>query len=123
MPTEPRSVSDKRRERWLDEIARGKTRKQIADENKISRQRVAQIVGRIESPGEREEIHVYSVRSLFDKVSEIAASFGLRHKAGRTAGQGSVGLLIEQIGLGNLVVTEPENELNDDQAGDLSENS
>jgi hypothetical protein len=86
----------------------GKTRKQIADENKISRQRVTQILGPIPNVGKREEIHIYAVPELFDKAAGIAAEFGLRHKAGRTAGQGSVGLLVEQIAQGELRVVRPD---------------
>lgn len=120
MPTEPQSVAEARRERWLDEIAKGKTRKQIADENHISRQRVTQILGPIPSPGKREEIHIYAVPDLFNAAADIAAERGLRHKAGKTAGQGSVGILVEQIALGNITLSGAD-ELNGDQKGHVPE--
>jgi DNA-binding CsgD family transcriptional regulator len=122
MPTEPQSVSDTRRERWLEQIKNGKTRKQIADENHISRQRVTQIIGPIESPGKREEIHIYAVRELFEGAADIAAERGLRHKAGKTAGQGSVGLLVEQIALGNITLSDTER-VDDDSPGHVPEDS
>ncbi len=120
MPTESPEVANNRRERMFELEKNGMTRSKIGKVYGISRQRVAQIMGPIEFRGHRKEIHVYAVPELFQKVVDIADHFGLHHKAGATAGQGSVGLLIEQIALGQLSVVRPE-QVCDDSTGDVQE--
>jgi DNA-binding transcriptional regulator LsrR (DeoR family) len=115
--TEPDDVAQARLERMRDLEKNGWNRKQIGQEYGISRQRVAQLLGRLPDRGRRGEVHIYIVPEAYEKIVEMAEGYGLRHRAGRTAGQGSVGLLLEQVAQGNLKIEK----VGDDSSGHVRE--
>jgi len=113
MPIE-RKIEDPNVERtWLGLIDQGWTRSAIARKYGVSRQRVSQIIGYVpKSVGNKEQRVIYVTPGLWEKAMEIAAAHKLFLKSGDTAGQGSVGQLIDHIAEGKLIVSRPEERIN-----------
>jgi hypothetical protein len=94
------------RMRYLEQEAKW-TRAQNAREFKVSRQRVTKILGKL--PREARDYprpmhNIYADNEPFMAARDVARSLGYRLKTGENAGEGSVGLMVEAIGKGELVV-------------------
>jgi hypothetical protein len=87
--------------------AQGINRSEIARREGISRQRITAKLGPLPNRGGRVEKRIYVNEDAYTKAATIARRLGLRLRAGETSGEGSVSLLVEQIGLGQLVVSRP----------------
>lgn len=86
----------------LDE--QGVPRAEIARRHDVPRQVITKLLGpREKPPGKADEFHVYCRREAFDDVSTIAKDqFGLTHRGGPHAGEGSIGKLIDAIAAGEI---------------------
>jgi hypothetical protein len=99
------SEAEARVERWRKLEAQGINRSEIARREGISRQRVTAKLGPLPDRGGRKEKRIYVHEGDYRKAAEVAKSLGLRLRAGETSGEGSVSLLVELIGRGQLVVS------------------
>lgn len=80
----------------------GYTRADIARKYGRSRQYVASVVGGVEGKRKRKEKTVYVEDRAWARAQKIAAKLGFRIRTGDNAGQGSVAMMIENIGNGHL---------------------
>lgn len=88
--------------------AGGVSRREMVRRTGISARRLAVVLGKRErvSTGEkpRPAINVWAHRKPFRAAAQVARKLGYITKAGDTAGSGNVGLMLEAIGKGDLVV-------------------
>lgn len=101
-----KTVDAKTRKAWRRLIRKGKTRVDIARQFGVTRQFVSSVVGPMPRVDGRKEKTVYVPQKEWDAVVEICEELGLRILTGPTAGKGSVAMLIERIGRGELFVTD-----------------
>lgn len=105
MANHKKEVDAKTRKAWQRLIRNGKTRVDIANKYGVTRQFVSSVVGPMPRVEGRKEKTVYVPKKEWDAVVKICESLGLRILTGPTAGKGSVAMLIEKIGRGELIVT------------------
>ena len=100
------TVFDTERIKRMREMERqGINRSEIARREGTTRQRIFQLLGPlVEDRGQRKDHVVYVVEESWRGAMEVAASLDLYIRSGPTAGQGSVALLIEKIGNGDIIV-------------------
>lgn len=104
MATRKAILTPGERTHWRQMIAMGYTRADIARKYGRSRQYVSSVVGGVEGKQKRKEKTVYVEDSAWRRAQKIAAKLGFRIRTGDNAGQGSVAMMIENIGNGHLAV-------------------
>lgn len=86
----------------------GISRREMARRTGVSARRLAVVLGNREPRGDganpRPAINVWAHRKPFRAAAQVARKLGYITKAGDTAGSGNVGLMLEAIGNGELVV-------------------
>jgi hypothetical protein len=105
---------------WQQLIAMGYTRADIARKYGRSRQYVAKVVGGVEQREKRKERAVYVEDRAWSNAQKLAAKMGFRIRTGDNAGKGSVAMMIENIGNGNLKVVPVETKETDGSQGNAN---
>lgn len=96
-------ISAERVAKWRKLEAQGLNRSEIARREGISRQRVAEKLGKIDVLPGRKDMRITVAPHLYARAKDVAFRLGLRARSGDKAGLGSVSKLVEQIGEGTIV--------------------
>lgn len=104
MATKKYPISPETVTKWREMIEMGYTRADIARKYGKSRQYISSMVGPVDHSVTRDEKTVYVEKGAWAKAQSVAAKLGFRIRTGENAGQGSVAMMIENIGNGYLAV-------------------
>jgi len=100
-------ITDKMEKQWRRWESEGMSRREISRRSGVSPRRITAVLGKREprATGKpRPLISIYAYRRPFSMAAKRARELGYRLSAGPNTGGGSVGLMVEAIGSGELVV-------------------